>query len=131
MGVEPFLVASSLAGVLAQRLVRVICPHCKESYEPSKEELRYISAQKLFRGRGCERCAGTGYLGRTGIFELLTVDDELRHMITEKADSTSIKAFAITKGMKPLRADGLEKVKEGITTIEEVLRVTQKDIAEV
>ena len=128
MGVEPFLVASSLAGVLAQRLVRVICPHCKESYEPSAEELRYISASKLFRGRGCEKCAGTGYLGRTGIFELLTVDHELWHMITEKADSTSIKNLAVSRGMKPLRLDGLEKVREAITTIEEVLRVTQKDI---
>jgi len=131
MGVEPFLVSSSLSAVLAQRLVRVICPHCKEEYSPSQEESKYINTPHLFRGRGCERCQGTGYLGRTGIFELLIVDDAIRQMISERADSTSIKNLALSKGMRPLRVDGFRKVAEGITTIEEVLRVTQRDITEI
>jgi len=131
MGVEPFLVSSSLSAVLAQRLVRVICPNCKEKYSPSQEELKYINIPHLFRGRGCERCQGTGYLGRTGIFELLVVDDAIRQMISERADSMSIKNLALSKGMRPLRADGFRKVAEGITTIGEVLRVTQRDITEI
>jgi general secretion pathway protein E len=130
MGVEPFLVASSLIGALAQRLVRVICPHCKESYKPTPEEARYISSSILYRGKGCEKCGDKGYLGRTGIFELLLISDDIRHMITEKIDSQSIKNFAISKGMKVLRIDGFEKAMKGITSIEEVLRVTQKDVIE-
>jgi general secretion pathway protein E len=142
MGIEPFLVASSLMGVLAQRLVRVICSHCRESYEPSQNEKTYFSdspplnqppwqAFLLHRGKGCERCNGMGYLGRTGIFELLAVDDTIRHMVAEKADSVVIKNAAVSKGMKTLRTDGFKKVLDGVTTIEEVLRVTQKDITEV
>jgi len=129
MGIEPFLVASSLTVVLAQRLLRTICPHCKVSYKPSETELSYFSKppEFLFRGTGCEKCKGKGYFGRTGIFELLVIDNEIRSMITEKIDSQSIKNFAISKGMKSLRVDGLEKVIKGVTTVEEVLRVTQKD----
>jgi general secretion pathway protein E len=130
MGVEPFLVASSLIGALAQRLVRVICPHCKESYKPTPEEARYLSSSVLYRGRGCEKCGDKGYLGRTGIFELLLIDDDIRHMITEKIDSQSIKNYAVSKGMKVLRTDGFEKAAKGITSVEEVLRVTQKDVIE-
>jgi general secretion pathway protein E len=129
MGIEPFLVASSLTVVLAQRLLRTICLHCKVSYKPSETELSYFSKppEFLFRGTGCEKCKGKGYFGRTGIFELLVIDNEIRSMITEKIDSQSIKNSAISKGMKSLRVDGLEKVVKGITTVEEVLRVTQKD----
>jgi general secretion pathway protein E len=131
MGVEPFLVASSLIGVLAQRLVRVICPHCKKSYEPMEEEAKYVSCSALYRGKGCDRCNGKGYLGRTGIFELLIVDDDTRRKIAEKSDSQTIKNLAVSKGMKTLRADGFEKAIEGIATVEEVLRVTQEEAIEV
>jgi len=137
MGIEPFLIASSVMGVMAQRLVRVICPDCKESYKPSEVELKYFptishqsSAISLYRGKGCEKCNGKGYTGRTGIFEFLTIDDEIRHMITERTDAQSIKNLALSRGMKTLRADGLEKVLAGVTTLEEILRVTQKDYVE-
>ncbi|MDH5202817.1 MAG: type II secretion system ATPase GspE [Nitrospirota bacterium] len=137
MGVEPFLVASSLMGILAQRLVRVICPYCKESYEPSDAERAYFlnlsptHYSLLYRGRGCDRCKDKGYIGRTGIFELLIIDNEIRHMITGKIDSQSIKNVAISRGMKTLMSDGVEKVLQGVTTLEEVLRVTQKDYADI
>lgn len=139
MGIEPFLVASSLTVVLAQRLVRTICPHCKKSYEPSDAEKSYFQNSSfiphpshflLHRGTGCEKCRDKGYLGRTGIFELLVIDNEVRSMITDRIDSQSIKQSAISRGMKTLRIDGLEKAMQGITTIEEVLRVTQKDAVE-
>ncbi|MFO0753339.1 MAG: type II secretion system ATPase GspE [Thermodesulfovibrionales bacterium] len=131
MGVEPFLVATSLTGVLAQRLVRAICPHCKESYTPTEEERKYVSATLLYRGAGCGKCGGKGYLGRTGIFELLVVDNDIRQMITGKTDAQSIRSCAVSKGMKSLRDDGFEKAAQGSTTIEEVLRVTQKDYADI
>jgi general secretion pathway protein E len=133
MGVEPFLVASSLAGVLAQRLVRLICPHCKEEYKPSSVESSYFKnpPESLWKGAGCEKCNFKGYLGRIGIFELLVVDDDIRGMITEKTDAQSIKNLAASKGMRALRADGIEKVLKGITTLEEVLRVTQRDYADI
>jgi general secretion pathway protein E len=139
MGVEPFLVSSSLIGILAQRLVRVICPACKEPYSPSEAEKTYFSESafvakslsfQLYRGKGCDTCLGKGYLGRTGIFELLVVDDDVRQSISLRADAMSIRNAAVLQGMKTLRADGLEKVLRGITTLEEVLRVTQKDAAE-
>ncbi len=133
MGVEPFLAASSVVGVLAQRLVRVICPHCREKYEPSQSERRYFPEppEHLYHGLGCDKCGGTGYQSRTGIFELLTVDDGVRSMVTERKDSVSIKNYAISKGMRTLRADGIEKVVKGITTLEEILRVTQQDHADI
>ncbi len=130
MGVEPFLVSSSLAGVLAQRLVRVICPACKEPYAPAEEEAKYVTAPVLYRGRGCDKCNNKGYIGRTGIFELLEVDNSIRQMITGKTDSQSIKNVAVSGGMRTLRMDGFEKAVKGITSIEEVLRVTQKDYIE-
>ena len=139
MGVEPFLVASSLMAVCAQRLVRVICPHCREPYESSELERSYYTGRvvapgmpspTLYRGRGCGKCSGTGYLGRTGIFEFLVVDDALRQMITGRTDSQAIKNVAISGGMRTLRHDGFEKALRGTTTVEEVLRVTQKDITE-
>lgn len=138
MGVEPFLVASSLIGVLAQRLVRVICPDCRQPYTASELERSYFSEAavrnggpfQLYKGAGCDTCGGKGYFGRTGIFELLVIEDRLRALITEKADSQSIKNAAVVNGMRTLRADGFEKALRGITTVEEVLRVTQKDITE-
>lgn len=146
MGIEPFLVASSLTVVLAQRLVRTICPGCKESYKPSDIERSYFlpsthsspskgegggASLLLYHGEGCDKCKGKGYLGRTGIFELLVIDNEIRPMITDKIDLQSIKMHAISRGMKTLRQDGIEKVLHGVTTLEEVLRVTQKDYADI
>jgi general secretion pathway protein E len=138
MRIEPFLIASSLTAVLAQRLVRIICKHCKQSYEVSDEEARYFSAVRsvqsppvLFRGSGCERCKGTGYLGRTGIFEIANVDNDIRKLITARADAQRIKDSAVGKGMKTLYINGLQKVLEGVTTLEEVMRVTQKDYADI
>ncbi len=136
MGVEPFLVASSLVGVLAQRLVRTICVHCREPYTPESVEAEYFTslahpaAPVLYRGRGCERCGGSGYSGRSGIFELLQIDHAVRQMITAKKDSQLIKDTAVSKGMRTLYLDGLSKALKGTTTLEEVLRVTQKDAIE-
>ncbi len=137
MGVEPFLVSSSLIGVLAQRLVRIVCPHCRDEYDPSETEKDYFreiaaaASLRLYRGGGCDKCKGAGYLGRTGIFEFLPVSDEIRQMISDRIDSRSIRNAAIANGMKTLRTDGFEKAARGITTVEEVLRVTQKDAADV
>ncbi len=128
MGIEPFMVASSLAGIMAQRLVRLICPHCREPYSP--EESLPGLPDTLFRGRGCERCAGQGTLGRTGIYEMLPIDGELCGMITRRASSGEIKGYALSRGMRTLRDDGMAKVAAGITTIEEVLRVTQEEYAD-
>ncbi len=131
MGVESFLLSSTIRGILAQRLVRVICPSCKEidSSSADKEELEIFGIDKdvlLYRGRGCERCANTGYYGRTGIFELLVVDDNIRKLILKSADSNQIREVARKNGMKTLLEDGAEKIRGGITTLSEVLRVTQE-----
>ena len=137
MGIEPFLVASSLTLVLAQRLVRTICPQCKISIHLRRSKNHIFQHQPssgfvfLYRGQGCEKCKGKGYLGRPGIFELLVIDNEIRPMITERMDSQRIKNHAVSQGMKTLRQDGIEKVIQGITTLEEVLRVTQKDYADI
>ena len=131
MGVEPFLIASSVNAFMAQRLVRKICPHCKESYKPSPallSELGLKSSQlnngKLFRGRGCDRCKNSGYSGRIGIYEILPISSEIRKLIISQADSSTIKDTAVNEGMKTLLKDGLLKAVEGITTVEEVLRVS-------
>lgn len=126
MGIEPFLIASSLVCVLAQRLVRTICPYCKESYNPTEEERIYLGGiQQVYHGKGCKRCFGKGYIGRTGIYELLRINPEIRQMIVEKKDAVSIKAIAVKSGFKTLQDDAYEKVLRGITTIEEAIRVTQ------
>jgi len=133
MGVEPFLVASVVRAIVAQRLVRVICPECKEGYPPNGEALREIGISSfqleggvVYRGRGCPACSETGYRGRSGIYEMLIVSDAIRHLIMEKADSTSICRQAVEEGMKTLREDGAQKVIAGLTTLEEVVRVTQE-----
>jgi general secretion pathway protein E len=133
MGVEPFLVASSLSGVLAQRLARRICPHCRETYSPTPAEAGFFDAppQSLSRGRGCDKCNHTGYLGRLGIFELLVVGPEIINLISSRADALSVKESAVARGMKTLMSDGLMKSLKGMTTLEEVLRVTQKDHADI
>ena len=135
MGVEPFLVASTVEGVLAQRLVRVLCGDCKETYEPEAGEIPEDfpmerlkqSGQKLYRNVGCESCRRTGYRGRLGIYELLVTNDEIRHLMTQAGTSDVIKQAAIRNGMETLRVDGWNKVLAGITTIDEVLRVTKAD----
>ena len=136
MGIEPFLVSSSVEALIAQRLVRTICKACKEEYRPETEFLREvgfpeteISTAKFYRGRGCEECRFTGYKGRTGIYEILVMQENLRPLVIARTSSNTIKAAAIANGMKTLRDDGWVKVKAGMTTVEEVGRVTQEDEA--
>jgi general secretion pathway protein E len=130
MGIEGFLVSSSLIGVLAQRLVRVICPSCKEPFSPPPELLEKIGASlegaTSFHGTGCGSCRQTGYKGRTGIFELMMVDEDIRRMVIERAGSNIIRDKAVASGMQTLAECGWQKVKDGITSIEEVMRVTRE-----
>lgn len=134
MKIEPYLIASSLLCVLAQRLVRTICKDCREEEIPSPAAQKEIgldpaqsSKMKFYRGRGCSKCMNTGYKGRIGIFELLVVDDELRNLITAKAPIVEIRNKACSGGMVLLREAGIEKIREGLTSVEEILRVTQEE----
>jgi len=131
MGVEPFLVSSSISGVLAQRLVRKICKNCKEEYKPEPHEvppdLQLQRGEKLFRGTGCRECRHSGYRGRFGIFELLLINDELREMIIQRRSATEMLHVARKKGIKLMREDAWTKVRKGLTTAEEVARVTKAD----
>jgi len=132
MGVEPYLVASSLETVLAQRLVRLICKNCKESFVPEDmgtlaEEFADDPPRVLYRGTGCRECQGTGYRGRTGIFETMLVTATIRGMILERASAGQIRKVAAQEGMKSLREDGWRLVRSGRTTLEEVLRVTKDE----
>lgn len=131
MGVENFLLSSTVRGVLAQRLVRLICPSCKEADTSTadREELLKLGIGNdvpLYRGAGCEQCSHTGYFGRAGIFELLIIDDDIRKLTLKDADSNQIRAMARQHGMRTLLEDGAEKIKAGITTLSEVFRVTQE-----
>jgi general secretion pathway protein E/type IV pilus assembly protein PilB len=132
MGVEPFLVASTVEGVMAQRLVRKLCANCRETYQPKRGELPEDFpidrlAGKLWRPGGCEQCRGTGYRGRMGIYELLVSNQEIRDLSTRRAPSNLIKEAAIRAGMQTLRCDGWDKVLAGTTTVDEVLRVSKAD----
>jgi general secretion pathway protein E len=133
MGAEPFLVASVLEGVLAQRLVRLICPTCRAPYDPKPKELRTLGIDSvprnatLFRGKGCSECRGTGYRSRTGVYEFLPMTEELRALTLRKAPGQELRQRAIAAGMITLRQDGWAKCCEGLTTIDEVLRVTHGD----
>jgi type II secretory ATPase GspE/PulE/Tfp pilus assembly ATPase PilB-like protein len=132
MGVEAYLVASSLVAVLAQRLVRVLCLECREAYTPATEALAEIGIKskgevRVYRAVGCGKCHHTGYRGRVGIFELMLVDDAVRNLITQSIDAKTIKQTAIQRGMHTLRADGARKVLDGVTSIEEVLRATEEE----
>lgn len=139
MGVEPFLVSSSLIGVIAQRLVRTLCHQCRESYYPNTEvQLRLLGLtaaeaqqHQIFRAQGCQACIDTGYVGRTGVHEILMIDDEVRTLIMQNAGANIIKKKGMELGMKTLREVGAEKVLAGVTSVEEVLRVTQEDVARV
>ncbi|UCD58518.1 MAG: type II secretion system ATPase GspE, partial [Candidatus Hydrogenedentota bacterium] len=136
MGIEPFLVSSSVVAVLAQRLVRTICQGCKTSYLPDDLELSNIGIERerlqdgvLWRGGGCANCVGRGYRGRTGIFELLLVRENIQNLVLSNVDSNTIKREAITRNkMTTLREDGAEKAVAGVTAVEEVMRVTREDI---
>jgi general secretion pathway protein E/type IV pilus assembly protein PilB len=134
IGVKPFLVASSLRGIMAQRLVRCICENCREEHQPTPREVKLLgpvaaqmSGVQLYRGRGCNRCSLTGYSGRKGIFEIFVVTDEVRKMIYERVTASDLRIRAREMGMRTLREDGLRKAAAGITTIDEVLRITMGD----
>jgi len=131
MGTEPFLISSTIEVIVAQRLVRKICEHCKEEYQPTDEDFTRLAmpkeqtdALKFFRGKGCPHCHNSGYRGRTGIFEMLRVTDPIRELINDRAPSVAISEKAREQGMRVLREDGLLKIGRGITTIDEVVRNT-------
>jgi general secretion pathway protein E len=138
IGIEPYLVSSSIVLVIAQRLVRLICPQCKEEYEPDATDIRKLREVKidpdqlennrLARGRGCENCFNTGFIDRTGIYEILPIDDVVRRQIMDRDGSTTIKRSAVERGYKTLRMDGTDKILRKATTVDEVLKVTQTDI---
>ena len=137
MGIEPFLVASSVVAIVAQRLVRTICSACRQMYVPTPEELSRLEIGRadgggrpitLARGAGCPTCAGSGYRGRVAIYEILVVDDQIRRLIMAKADAGALRDAAVAAGMRTLRLEGMAKVLEGVTTAEEVLRVTQQQV---
>ena len=133
MGIEPFLASSSLSAVVAQRLVRLICKECKEPYAPDREFLKEVGLIPedlkegfLYRGKGCSACFNTGYKGRTGIYEILIVNDSIKSFMLHTSESNLIRDKGIENGMITLREDGVAKVLEGITSIEEIMRVTQE-----
>jgi len=136
MGIEPYLISSSVIAVMAQRLLRIICPQCKAPYKPEHEIISLwnetgkasVIEGQFHKGLGCENCLQTGYLGRTGIFELLVIDDDIRELIGKRLPAHIIKQTAIEKGMTTLREDGLHKALAGQTTLEEVCRVTQDTV---
>jgi general secretion pathway protein E len=138
MGVEPFLVGTSIISVLAQRLVRRLCPKCKEAYAPSDIELHeagitraFVEGHTIYRSKGCSACLSTGYKGRAGIYELLTVSESVRQLVMSGANAGIIRRKAIEEGLKTLRDDGIRQVLSGNTALDEVMRVTQEDTVEI
>ncbi|MBU1784800.1 MAG: Flp pilus assembly complex ATPase component TadA [Candidatus Omnitrophica bacterium] len=131
MGIEPFLVSSSVIGVLAQRLIRIICPDCKKKYKPREGELTGIGLDpavqtEFYKGEGCDKCKNTGYKGRIGIYELMVPNNAIRDMVLRRASSEEIRKEALLQGMISLKADGIRKVQRGLATVEEVLRVAEE-----
>jgi len=127
MGVEPYLLVSTLRGIIAQRLVRTICPHCRENYIPDEAQRRILGISEgisLVRGAGCRECRNTGYRGRTALFELMVIDEDLRKALIEKAPMEEIRKLAGKSGMKTLREAGTARVLNGETTVEELIRAT-------
>jgi type IV pilus assembly protein PilB len=131
LGVEPFLITATLEGVIAQRLVRRVCVHCKEEYVPTEEQLMElellpedVKGRMFVRGRGCDHCNNTGYRGRMGIYEIMTLDDEIRDMIMASASTNLLRDAARKRGMRTLRQSGMIAIFEGLTTIEEVVKQT-------
>jgi type II secretory ATPase GspE/PulE/Tfp pilus assembly ATPase PilB-like protein len=133
LGIEPYLAASGLLASLAQRLVRLVCPHCREPVPLSADETRRLQVdatlqgRAVYRARGCEACGGTGYLGRQGIFELLVVSEPIRALIVNRAKSSEIRQQAVREGMTTLRQDAVRKLLAGETTVAEMTRVTYQD----
>jgi general secretion pathway protein E len=127
LGVAPYLVASTVEAVLAQRLVRLLCPHCKRGAEPSREERVLLGEydEPVFAAVGCDRCRGTGFRGRSGIYELVWMDEEIRALVVNQRPAGEIRRATLDKGMRSLRDDGLRQVRSGTTTLDEVLRVTE------
>ena len=130
IGIEPYLIAASLNGVLAQRLVRRICPACKQPYKVPEQFGTYlksedIKAEELFHGSGCDKCRGSGYVDRIGIYEMLTMDDKFREIITQDSSVSNMRRVFCESGGITLYDDGIRKIKKGLTTFEEVLRVTE------
>ena len=133
LGVEPYLVSSSLIAIMAQRLLRKVCPECKKEYKPTTRELRELGlgdlpSQAFYIGAGCDKCFQTGYRGRTGIYELMLISEEIQNLIYQRTSAGAIKKVSLDAGLQTLRMDGTRKVLAGITTISEVLRVTQADV---
>jgi type II secretory ATPase GspE/PulE/Tfp pilus assembly ATPase PilB-like protein len=129
MGIEPFLISSSVIGVLAQRLLRLICPKCKTAYSPPADAMRRLGMQvdgqkiKFYRGQGCDYCKNTGYKGRVGVYEMMVMNEPIRELALARASSHRVKEVAVQTGMKTLKDDATEKVLLGMTTLEESLRV--------
>jgi type IV pilus assembly protein PilB len=133
IGVEAYLISAAVNAILAQRLVRKICPACKETYEPSEEMREFLTlqgfgSQEMWHGKGCDKCRKTGYLGRLGIYELLVMDDWLRDHVTRNPDVTQLRKLCRERGLVTLRDDGFQKVVKGLTTVDEVLRVTENTV---
>lgn len=136
MGVESYLIASSVVLIIAQRLVRIICPHCKESIKPNEADLLFLAEEgvdpsevkHLFHGTGCHHCGHSGYIGRTGIYELLPVTPAIKEAIIKKLSAEGVRRCAALEGVQTMRADGIQKVLAGVTTLEELARVTRQDL---
>lgn len=136
MGVESYLIASSVVLIIAQRLVRIICPHCKESVKPNEADLLFLSeegvdpseVENLFHGTGCHHCGHSGYIGRTGIYELLPMTPAIKEAVIKKLSAEGVRRCAALEGVQTMRADGIRKVLAGVTTLEELARVTRQDI---
>ncbi|PYK30636.1 MAG: type II secretion system protein E, partial [Verrucomicrobia bacterium] len=136
IGVQPFLVASSLRAIMAQRLVRRICPNCREPAELTEPEMRALRIDpgqvrdaQVMRGKGCDQCRGSGFKGRMGIFEIFVLDDEVRHMINKRSSTLNLRQRARELGMRTLREDGIRKVLAGQTTADEVISTTLGDVS--
>jgi general secretion pathway protein E len=136
MGVEPFLLSSSIVGILAQRLIRVLCKDCRVPHLPTDLELEQLGLKRgdprlkkatFFRAKGCPECGMSGYAGRSGLHELLTPTEEVKRLVVAKSDAGTIKRAAVADGMATLRDDGALKVMAGITTVEEVMRIANAD----
>ncbi|HPO09826.1 MAG TPA: ATPase, T2SS/T4P/T4SS family, partial [bacterium] len=133
MGVEPYLVSSSVIGVVAQRLMRCICSNCKEEYQPEHDVLVGLGMDapefqdiRYYRGKGCEDCKFLGYKGRTAIYEIMLMDEEIRDLTVQRVSTSVLKDHALKAGMKTLRKAALEKVRQGVTTLDDLMRVTQE-----
>ena len=120
MGVEPYLLASTLKGVVAQRLVRKLCPHCKKSVPATDIEFKKFGVEKIYKPVGCEKCGGTGFFGRIALHEILRVDKNISELILYSRDLEKIRQTSLSNGLKTLAADGIEKVRAGLTTLEEL-----------